>query len=122
MKASLSNYRISPRKIRLVAGLVKGKSVSEALDQLKFLTKRGAHPVAKLIQSAVANASHNNKLEGELVVKSVRVDGGIVMKRFMPRAYGRGAQILKRTSHVLVELAPKAVKEKKAKTAKAKAK
>ncbi len=107
MKASLSNFRISPRKMRLVAGLVRGKSVPAALDQLTFLAKRSAEPMAKLIKSAVANARTNSKHEGELVIKSVRVDGGQVLKRMMPRAMGRGAQILKRSSHVVVELAPK---------------
>ncbi len=106
MKAFLKNYRQSPRKVRLVASLIKGKLVSIATRELSFLPKRASLPIKKLIESAIANAKHNFGVDKEnLIVKDIRVDGGIVMKRFMPRAFGRAAQILKRTSHVSVTLA-----------------
>lgn len=105
MKATLSNLRISPRKVRLVAGLMKGKKVPEALAQLSFLAKRSAAPVAKLINSAVANSGVSDK--DNLVIKNITVDEGVVLKRMMPRAHGRGARINKRNSHLTVELAKK---------------
>lgn len=100
--AFLKNYRQSPRKVRAVAGLIRGKSVARALDQLGFTAKRASNPLQKLLLSAVANARQINMNIDALVVKEIRVDGGLVMKRMMPRARGRGAQILKRTSHVLI--------------------
>ncbi len=100
MRASVSNFRISPRKVRLVANLVKGKKVAEAVATLQFLTKRSSHPLAKLIKSAEANAGKKENL----VVKDVRVDKGVTLKRMMPRAHGRGARINKRTSHIEVIL------------------
>ena len=108
MKASLSNYRQSPRKVRLVANLIKGKKVSDAEVALSFLVKRASLPISKLLQSAVANAKQNNGLEKEgLFVKNLTVDKGIVMKRFMPRARGMSSRINKRTSHVLIVLEEK---------------
>ena len=104
MKASLPNLRISPRKVRLVASLVKGKSVEQALAQLKFLTKRSTDPVTKLINSAVANS---RVAPDKLFVKDIRVDKGQVLKRLMPRAFGRGARINKRSSQVNVILGTK---------------
>lgn len=105
MKASLSNLRIAPRKVRLVANLVKGKKIPEALAQLEFLTKRSSAPVAKLINSAVANAVSNSKVKAEdLVVKNMTVNKGVVLKRMMPRAHGRAAGIHKHTSQLNVEL------------------
>jgi large subunit ribosomal protein L22 len=109
MQASLHNYRQSPRKVRLLADLVRGRRASEALTQLTLLPKRAAAPVAKLINSALANAKSlvpAEQLE-RLVVKSIEVNGGTPLKRFRPRARGRAAQILKRTSHVTVSLAVK---------------
>lgn len=104
MKASLPNLRISPRKVRLVANLVKGKTVPVALAELRFLTKRSANPIAKLISSAVA-ASAGGKASGDkLKVKDVRVDKGQVMKRSMPRAFGRSSALHKRSSHISVIL------------------
>jgi large subunit ribosomal protein L22 len=109
MKASLTNLRISPRKVRLVTDLVKGKSVPDALAQLQFLTKRSALPIAKLINSAVANAVQNSKADKDLLfIQDIRVDKGAVLKRMMPRAFGRGAQIKKRNSHLEVTLGTKA--------------
>ena len=120
--ASLNEYRQSPRKVRLVANLIKGKRVSVALDILKFADKRAADPLAKLINSAVANAKNNFSIDSaELFVKDMRVDKGEVLMRRMPRARGSANPIRKRSSHIIVTLeektlvAPKEVKaEKKA--------
>jgi large subunit ribosomal protein L22 len=104
MKASLKNYRQSPRKVRLVADLVKKKSVPKALDILKHTTKRAAPTVQKLIESATANAEQAGLQKENLIVENITVDKGIVLKRYMPRAMGSSYQILKRTSHVNVTL------------------
>jgi large subunit ribosomal protein L22 len=116
MKASLKNYRQSPRKVRLVANAVKGKTIASADAVLSFMPKRAAEPMRKLIQSAAANAQVQGTSTETLVVKNVEVNKGIVMRRWMPRAQGRATPINKRTSHVLVTLAegvPKAKKTKK---------
>lgn len=106
--ASLKNYRQSPRKVRLVANLIKGKKVDEALNMLGHVTKRASNPLAMLVLSAVANAKNNFNIEqNTLFIKEMRVDGGVVMKRSMPRARGSAFPIKKRTSHVSVVLAPK---------------
>src|SRR3989339_1484077 len=118
MKAYLKNYRQSPRKVRLVASLVTGKKVSDAIVALDFLPKRASLPIKKLLLSALANAKAQGKEEASLFIKELRVDKGIVMKRMMPRAMGRGARINKRTSHVNVLLAERVKKEKKAPTLK----
>lgn len=111
--ASLTNYRQSPRKVRLVASLIKGKSVQAAMDMLGVTTKRASDPIAKLLASAVANAKNLSlPLEG-LFVKECRVDLGLTMKRHMPGARGTGFPIKKKTSHVLLVLAPKSVKAPK---------
>ncbi len=107
MKAILKNYRQSPRKVRLIADLVRGKRVSKALDTLKFTEKRASGPFTKLINSAVANAKSQGIDTTTLVIKSVSVNKGTVLKRFMPRARGSAAQILKRNSHVSIELGTK---------------
>lgn len=115
MKASLQNYRQSPRKVRLVGNLMKGKAVADAELELKALPKRAALPLMKLLQSAVANAVAQSGADKDaLVVLTVRVDKGIVMKRFMPRAFGRASRINKRTSHVVIELREKNADTKKA--------
>ena len=113
MKAFLKNYRQSPRKVRLVAGLIKGKDVNEALAQLDFLAKRASEPVKKLLLSAIANAKQIGKDKENLFIKELRVDKGIVMKRMMPAAMGTGHRINKRTSHITLVLAEKAMKENK---------
>lgn len=110
--AKLSNYRQAPRKVRLIADLVRGKSAERALALLSMLPKRGAEPMAKLIKSAVANAKDVSA--SELYISKIEVNGGIVFKRMMPRARGRGAQILKRTSHITLSLDKKAPKKKAA--------
>jgi large subunit ribosomal protein L22 len=105
MKAILKNYRQSPRKVRLIADLVRGKKVNDALTTLKFVDKRAAGPFAKVIASAAANAKDQGKNVDSLVIKTVAVDKGMVLKRFMPRARGSASRINKRNSHIRVELA-----------------
>ena len=117
MKAELKTYNQSPRKVRLVTELVKGKKVNDALVALTFLPKRGALPIKKLIESAVANAKSKGEDVATLSIKDIRVDSAGMMVRFMPRAMGRAAPIRKRRSRVIVELASIAPKAKKTKTA-----
>jgi large subunit ribosomal protein L22 len=103
--AKLNDYRQSPRKVRLVTDLVKGKKVEDAKNALSFLVKRAAKPIADLLDSAVANAEHNFKLtKDNLFVSNFRVDEGVVLKRRMPRARGMAYPINKRTSHIFLEL------------------
>ncbi len=103
--ARLNDYRQSPRKVRLVANLVKGKKIEDVRNTLSFLVKRASKPLADLIDSAVANASHNFNIPADqLYVKEFRVDEGVVLKRRMPRARGMAYPINKRTSHVFVKL------------------
>ena len=106
-KATLKNYRQAPRKVRLVADLVRGKSVERALALLANLPKRASDPMAKLIKSAVANS--RTAARG-LYISKIHVDGGVVMKRMMPRARGRGAAIKKRSSHITLVLTPRPTK------------
>jgi large subunit ribosomal protein L22 len=115
MKAFLKNYRQSPRKVRLVAGLIKGKSVAEAIAELDFLAKRAGLPIKKLLLSAVANAKQMGIEMDNLFIKELRVDKGIVMKRMMPAAMGTGHRINKRTSHLNLLLAEKVVPVKNSK-------
>lgn len=116
MKAFLKNYRQSPRKVRLVAGLIKGKRVADALTLLNSLPKRASGPVNKLLISAISNAKQAGVDENNLVVSNVTVNKGIVMKRIMPRARGSASRINKRTSHVLLTLVEKTVEKKEKKT------
>ncbi len=104
MKAVLKNYRQSPRKVRLIAGLVRGKKVKDALATLQFVEKRAAEPFAKVIRSAVANATQAGANPDNLIIKKVAVDKGTVIKRHMPRARGSASPINKRNSHITVEL------------------
>lgn len=104
MKAKLTNYRQAPRKVRLLASLIQGKTADQALVQLEHYVKRGSLPMKKLLQSAIANSGKDAK---DLVVSSARVDKGLVIKRYMPRAFGRAAQILKKCSHIVIELKAK---------------
>ena len=112
MKAFLKNYRQSPRKVRLVADLIKGKRVSEAFTQLKNLPKRAALPIEKLLASAVANAKSAGIITEDLYVANVTVNEGIVMKRSMPRARGSASRINKRTSHIMLTLIEKNAEKK----------
>lgn len=107
MKAVLKNYRQSPRKVRLIADLVRGKKASEALTILKFVDKRASGPFSKVIASAIANAKDLGKNEEKLFIKAVAVDKGTVLKRSMPRARGSASPINKRNSHISVELGEK---------------
>jgi large subunit ribosomal protein L22 len=106
VKASARYIRISPRKVRLVVGLLRGLKIQPALDQLQFVGKLAATPVRKVLDSAVANAVHNFDLtEDNLYIKEIRVDGGPVLKRWLPRAHGRATPLLKRMSHINITLA-----------------
>lgn len=112
--ASLKNYRQSPRKVRNVANLVRGKTVEQALNTLSFLSKKAADPLYGLLMSAIANAKNNFKIEKEgLMIKELTVNSGYILKRRMPRARGSASPINKRTSHVNIVLAPKLEKIKK---------
>jgi large subunit ribosomal protein L22 len=108
MKAQLNNYRQAPRKVRLITTLVQGKTAAHAQAILANMIKRGALPIKKLLDSAVANAGVPAT---DLVIKSATVDKGVVIKRWMPRAMGRAFPIHKHTSKVVIELAKKEVKE-----------
>lgn len=116
---------MSPRKVRLVVDVIRGKAVPLAVTQLQFLQKDAARPVLKLLQSAMANAEHNFKLDpSTLRVKSVVADGGPTLKRWRPRAFGRAAPIRKRTTHITLVLTDEKaapVGKKKAKILAAKA-
>lgn len=104
-KALARYIRISPQKARLVADLVRGKNVDHAITALRFLPKKGARLLKKVIESALANASQNEGIDVDtLYVKSIFIDGGPMLKRIMPRAQGRANRILKRTSHITVVL------------------
>jgi large subunit ribosomal protein L22 len=107
MKAILKNYRQSPRKVRLVADVVRGKKVNDAIAALQFVDKRSSDIFAKVIKSAAANAKQSGVDVSHLIVKHVSVDKGITQKRFMPRARGSASRINKRSSHITVELGNK---------------
>lgn len=103
--AKLRFLRMSPRKVRLIVDMIRGKKVTRALDILSVMPKRAARPVLKLLNSAVANAKHNHSLNVEdLKVAQVYVDGGPVLKRWMPKAQGRATPIRERTSHITLIL------------------
>ena len=101
--AHLRYARISPQKCRLVADLVRGKPVGNAIATLKFMPKKGAEIVRKVLESAVANAEHNHGADiDELKVSLIHIDNAPVLKRFAARAKGRGTRIVKRSSHITV--------------------
>jgi large subunit ribosomal protein L22 len=101
--AKLHGVRLSAQKGRLVADLVRGKPVEQALNILQFNPKKGAAIIRKVLESAIANAEHNDGADiDELKVTRICVDKGPVLKRFMTRAKGRGAKIIKPTCHVFV--------------------
>ncbi len=104
MKAELKSHNQTPRKVRLVTDLVKGKSVQDALATLSFLPKRAAEPIKKLIASAAANAKNQGENPDTLMVKNIRVDSAGMTVKYMPRAHGRAAPIRHRKSVVVVEL------------------
>ncbi|MCC7436470.1 50S ribosomal protein L22 [Candidatus Nomurabacteria bacterium] len=113
MKATLTNYRQSPRKVRLVANAVKGKSVERAQAELSYMPKRAADPIKKLINSAAANAAKDGVDTSNLIIKNIEVNQGLVMKRFMPRAMGSAKPIKKKMSHVTVALSEKPAEKAK---------
>jgi len=107
MKAYLKQTRISPKKVNVVATLVRGKKVTEAITMLKFTPKRSAPVLAKLIASAAANAENNFKQDREkLIISKIIVNAGMTLKRGNPVSRGRWHPILKRSSRILVELSP----------------
>jgi len=108
VKAQLKYFRASPQKVRALAHLLRGKSVRSAEENLKFLARRPAEAMRKLLNSARANARGKVQLDSdELVIKELRVDQGPTLKRFMPRAFGRSYPIRKRTSHITLVLSDK---------------
>ncbi|MBT6068140.1 50S ribosomal protein L22 [Candidatus Peregrinibacteria bacterium] len=105
MKAHLKQVRISPKKMNLVASIVRGKSVDKALETLKFMPKKGADILYKVIASAAANAEHNFKQDAsKLMIEEIIVNEGTTYKRRQPVSRGRSHPILKRTSHVTVRV------------------
>ncbi|MBI5147813.1 MAG: 50S ribosomal protein L22 [Parcubacteria group bacterium] len=103
--ARLNYLRIAPRKTRLIAGLIKGLSVNEAEAQLLFKTNRAAKPLLKLLRSAASNAKNNRKMNPEgLIVESVTVDKGPMLKRYLPRARGSASPLQKKMSHITLTL------------------
>lgn len=104
-QAVLRGARLSAQKGRLVADQIRGKSVAEALDVLTFSPKKGAELVKKVLESAIANAEHNEGADiDELKVSTIFVDEGMTMKRIRPRAKGRADRIFKRTCHITVKV------------------
>lgn len=102
--ATLQSHNQTPRKVRLVADLVEGKPIPQALAALQFLPKRAAGTVAKLIRSAAANAKDRGEDADSLVVKSLVVEGAGMLKKYMPRAFGRASLIRRRKSRIKVTL------------------
>lgn len=103
--ATLRFVRMSPRRMRLVADLVRGKQLGEALNILRYSDKKAAGIIKGLVESAMANAEQKAKVDVDsLVLKTIFVNPGPTMKRFMPRAMGRANRICKRSSHVYVAL------------------
>jgi large subunit ribosomal protein L22 len=106
--AKLRHARISPQKCRLVADAVRGQQVGKALQTLTFMPKKGAEIVKKVLESAVANAEHNHGADiDELRIEAIYVNEAPRLRRFAARAKGRGARIIKRNSHITVQLADK---------------
>jgi large subunit ribosomal protein L22 len=104
--ARLKGSQISPQKVRLVADQIRGKGVEEALDILTFSPKKAAVIVKKVLDSAIANAEHNQGADvDELTVSTIFVDEGVTLKRLSPRAKGRADRILKRSCHITVKVA-----------------
>src|SRR5512133_2180044 len=103
--AKLTSVRLSPRKTRLVVHLVRGPGIQDALNTLRFLPNPSAKMLVTLLRSAVANAEQKGVADVDrLFVKTIFVDGGAVLKRFVPRAMGRASKIRKPTSHIAVTL------------------
>jgi len=119
VSAQLNNLRQSPRKVRMVVNVVKGKGALKALQQLEFVVRRPAQPIAKLLRSAIANAENNfNMVASNLYIKEFYVDEGVKLKRFRPKAMGAAGEIQKKTSHIHLVLAEKVPGLKAEKSAK----
>ena len=116
-KAQARFVRVTPQKARRVVDLIRGKQAAEAVAVLKFAPQAASEPIRKVVESAVANArvkadrASERFDESELFVSAAFVDEGPTLKRFRPRAQGRASQILKRTSHITVVVAPREQKE-----------
>ena len=114
--AVLRSVRLSPQKGRLIADMIRGQPVERALEILQFNIRRSAKRMKKVLESAIANAEHNQGADvDELRVQAVMIDAGPTLKRFHARAKGRGARILKRTSHITITVSDAPVKKKGAK-------
>lgn len=114
--ARLVNIPSSPRKMRLVADMVRGMEVNKALGVLKYSSKHAAQPMEKLLRSAISNWEQKNERhaeEGELYISKIFVDEGITLKRLRPRAQGRGTRIRKRSNHltIFVDTLPQQVED-----------
>ncbi len=106
VQAKLRGARLSAQKARLVADQVRGRQVEEALNLLTYSSKKGADVIRKLLNSAIANAEHNEGADvDELKISEIYVDEGMTMKRIMPRAKGRADRILKRSCHISITVA-----------------
>lgn len=102
-RAVSRHLRVAPRKVRGVADLIRGKKVGDALMILDFVQKKGARMLAKTLKSVIANAENLQRVDVDrLYVRSVMVDGGATIKRFLPRAHGRATPLRKRTSHISI--------------------
>lgn len=105
VKAKLKNIRISPRKVRISADIIRGCNIEEAIFRLDNTVKKSNEPIKKMLLGAVANAENNFNLDkSSLVITDIQVGEGMTLKRWMPRAYGRASAILKRSSHVYITL------------------
>lgn len=107
-RAESRGLRMSARKARVIADIVRGKSVDEALTALAFQKRKAANPLRKVLDSAVANADQRGLDLDRLVIKDVQIDKGPMMRRYLPRAHGRATRIRKQTSHISVQLAESA--------------
>ena len=107
-KAKAKHLRMTPRKMRVVAKQIRGKGVQAVIDYLNFCKRRAATPILKVVKSALANAEQKGGIDVDnLYLKTVLVDDGPTMRRWMPRARGMATKVLKRTSHVSIELEEK---------------
>lgn len=105
VSARLTGAQMSAQKARLVADQIRGKGVEEALNILAFSTKKAAHVVSKVLNSAIANAEHNEGVDvDDLIISTIFVDEGRTLKRLRPRAKGRADRILKRSCHITVKV------------------
>jgi len=104
--AKINQYRMSPRKVRLVADLMRGKNVNAALSQLAFSTKKTAPDLVRMLKSAISNAKNNFKIKNtdNLYIKKITVDEGKALRRYMPKARGKADVIKRRASHVVITL------------------